>query len=272
LSRFSQLYIERGEPSSDSARLRNRLAAAFVYVINRSDALDVHHEIIGRIELQLGIRVPLQGPYPSIPRFFRDAETRDVLDAVTIIHECFHGGKLLRFWIDHVTKAFEEENVGYRLGGDGIVHPFVDSEFEANRAAALEGLTGESFGEAKQDFEAAFRHLRNGEGKQAIRMMFPAVEVAAKVLYPGAISRLMPNEIEKNVAPTLERKYAGNQPAISAGKLMLGAFKDWIAAAQLYRHGQEVSEPADPPQDFVVAFVSAGATFLRWLIELQSQE
>jgi hypothetical protein len=44
--------------------------------------------------------------------------------------------------------------------------------------------------------------------------------------------------------------------------------KDWITGAQPYRHGQEVEEPAEPPVELVVAFLSAGAVYLRWLIEL----
>jgi hypothetical protein len=112
------------------------------------------------------------------------------------------------------------------------------------------------------------RHLRNGEGKQAVRMMFPAVETAAKVLHPGALARLMPNEVDKYLLPRLEAKYAGNQPAMDAGRALLKAFKEWIIAAQPYRHGQEVTEPAEPPQDFVVAHMSSGAAFLRWMIDL----
>jgi hypothetical protein len=58
-----------------------------------------------------------------------------------------------------------------------------------NQASALEVLSDSRFGEARTDFEAAYRILRGGNGKEAIRMMFPAVEVAAKVLslarFPG---------------------------------------------------------------------------------------
>lgn len=99
-------------------------------------------------------------------------------------------------------------------------------------------------------------------------MMFPAVETAAKVLHPGALARLMPNEVDKYLLPRLEAKYAGNQPAMDAGRALLKAFKEWIIAAQPYRHGQEVTEPAEPPQDFVVAHMSSGAAFLRWMIDL----
>jgi hypothetical protein len=98
--------------------------------------------------------------------------------------------------------------------------------------------------------------------------MFPAMETAAKVLCPGAMARLMPNEVDRHFLPKLRQVYAGNQPAIDAGKQLLNGLKDWIIASQLCRHGQEVEEPADPPIEFVVAFLSGGAVYLRWLVEL----
>jgi len=99
-------------------------------------------------------------------------------------------------------------------------------------------------------------------------MMFPAVETAAKVLFPGAFARLMPNEVDRYLAPRLREKYGGNQPAIDAGLRLLASMKEWINAAQPYRHGQEQQEVAEPPFDFVIAHLSSGAAYLRWMIEL----
>jgi hypothetical protein len=103
-------------------------------------------------------------------------------------------------------------------------------------------------------------------------MMFPAVEVTAKVLFPGAFARLMPNEVDRHVVPRMQIRYTGNQPAIDASKQLLAGMKAWINAAQPYRHGQEQQEPAEPPIDFVIAHLSAGATYLRWMIELCSDQ
>jgi len=164
--------------------------------------------------------------------------------------------------------VFLEENMSYRLGDNDIVRPFVDEEFQRNRTAAFAALDDARFGEARDGFEDAFRHLRNGEGKQAIRMMFPAVETAFKVLFPGRFSALDVSGIDSALRPQLHAKCRGNQPAIDSGRQLLEAFKRWIIASQPYRHGQEVQEPAEPPQELVVAHLSAGATFLRWMIEL----
>jgi hypothetical protein len=209
-----------------------------------------------------------------LDQFFDQADIRDVLDAITVIFEVFsdmYQPHIPEKWISAVDRIFDEEHLAYRVDADGIVHPFVDAEFEINRASALAALGDPRFGEAHTDFEAAYRQLRDGNGKEALRMMFPAVEVAAKVLFPGAFARLMPNEVDRHIAPRMRARYAGNQPAIDAGNQLLGGMKSWINATQSYRHGQEQQEPAEPPMDFVIAHFSAGATYLRWMIELCSE-
>jgi hypothetical protein len=140
-----------------------------------------------------------------------------------------------------------------------------------NRASAIEALSEPRFGEARADFEAAYHHLRDGKGKEALRMMFPAVEVTTKVLFPGAFSRLMANEVERHIVPRMQSRYAGNKPALDAAGQLLAGLKSWINAAQPYRHGQEIEGASQPPTDFVIAHLSAGATYLRWMIELCSE-
>src|SRR5205814_2274112 len=111
----------------------------------------------------------------------------DFLDGITVIVETLAANGRRQFidrWLAFVGRVFQEENLSYRIDPKGSVHPLVDAEFEVNRNATLEALNETRFGEACGDFEAAFRHLRNGEGKAAIRSMFPSVESAAKVLFP----------------------------------------------------------------------------------------
>jgi hypothetical protein len=202
---------------------------------------------------------------------------RDVLDSVTEFAKVLATARQrVGFgdpapWLSGANRIFQEENLAYRVGADGIVHPFVDAEFEVNRASALEALSDPRFGEARKDFEAAHRHLRDGNGKESLRMMFPAVEVAAKILFPGKFAGLAANEVDRHIRPILDQRYAGNQPAIDAGRLLLGGMKSWINASHLYRHGPEQQEPAEPPMDFVIAHLSAGASYLRWIIELCSE-
>jgi hypothetical protein len=281
MSRYSQLYIERGKPELDSERFRRRIAAFIAHTFEGHAAWSSLKPVLVAIETVTGAKLPQQGlSGDRLAKFFETASTRDTLDAITITIRVLEtppgpdysaASRLQNAadWRKHVERVLQEENLAYRLGRDGIVHPFIDAEFEANRAAAVAGLEAKRLGEARHGFDEAFRHLRNGEGKQAMLMMFLAVETAAKVFFPGgALARLMPNELDKYLLPKLVAKYAGNQPATDAGRALLRAFKEWIIAAQPYRHGQEVQDLAEPPQDFVVAHLSAGATFLRWMIEL----
>ncbi len=221
------------------------------------------------LRLKLGIDIGEFGGH-SLAGLFLNAELRDVLDSITLLHSSGRpeGHVFGARWLAYVAEVFAEEHMAYRLDDRGGVHPFVDAEFQANQTAALEALTEHKFGEARTDFEAAFRHLRSGEGKSAIRSMFPAVEVTAKVLFPGVLSRLMPNDLDKLFKPKIQTRYAGNEPAIDAAVQLLGGFKQWIIASQSYRHGQEVQEPVEPPQDFLVAYLSTGAAYLRWIIEI----
>jgi hypothetical protein len=211
----------------------------------------------------------------NMEKFFFNSEVRDLLDSITVINQYVSehfGDSFSKNWLSRVNRIFTEEHLAYRAEEEeGIVRPFVDEEFQVNRATALNALANPKFGEARSDFEAAHRHLRDGNTKEALRMMFPAVEVAARVLFPGVFARLMPNEVDKHLKPAVERRYAGNKPAVDAGRLLLDGMKAWIAAAQLYRHGQQQQEPTDPPMDFVIAHLSAGATYLRWMIEVCSE-
>lgn len=268
MSRYSQLYTERGKATADSQRFRTRIAG---YML-RTLAAEQGYRSAGLLHQTLGIDVPAGAARTWLGDFFRQAELRDVLDAITVVRSAVLRGSRIDAseWRSFVVRAAKEENLAYRIDDDCVVHPYVDSEFEANRASALEALADPKFGEARNDFEAAFRHLRNGEGKQAIRMMFPAVETAVKVLFPGRVTRLEVTEVDRQLVPAMVTKYTGNQPAIDAGRRLLDGFKDWIIASHPYRHGQEIQEATDLPRDLVVAHLSAGATYLRWTIEIST--
>lgn len=270
-TRYSRLYIERGAREVDSLKARRRLSAW----CNRN-LQNWIWPIYSAIKEEIGYH--FEDDHGTIDNvitdFFCESELTDLLDAITIIKDCIidsgarAGDNAVRGWISFISRVLDEENLAYRIDDRAIIHPFVDQEFETNRSAALEVLNDARFGEARRDFEDAFRHLRNREGKAAIRSMFPAVETAAKVLFPGMMARLMPNEIDRYFIPKLRDVYIGNQPAIDAGIRLLHGMKDWINAAQPYRHGQEIEEPAEPPTNFVEAFLSQGASYLRWIVEL----
>ena len=268
LRRYSQLYIAKPKPTSDSRRFRVRLGAWIGE--QRSSAL-IAQGALAAMESELGLEISYRQQFTdTLSRALLTVELRDVLDTITYVFIWMkqQQGISEGAWLSFVGRVLAEENLAYSIDSRGIVHPFIDSEFDHNRASALRVLSEPRFAEARKDFEEAFRHLRNGEGKQAARMMFPAIEVTAKVLFPGKFSGFSNAEVDKFLLPKLQQKYAGNEPSLDAGKQLLGSFKSWINASQKYRHGQEVTVETDIPQDLLVAYLSAGASFLRWMVEL----
>ncbi len=81
------------------------------------------------------------------------------------------------------------------------------------------------------------------------------------------LARICQGALHKYPLPKLLEKYVGVAPAVQAGKQLLDSFKDWIIASQQYRGGQKVQKQQELPLDLLVAYLSAGADFLRWMIE-----
>jgi hypothetical protein len=268
VSRYSQLYIARPKPTSDSRRFRVRLGS---WISEKRIGPAIAQAALQAAVTELGLEYH---SYVKVTETFSklllDAEICDVLDLIIYIFLWLRQqpGAPERDWAGFVARAFVEQSLAYTIDDRGVVHPFIDAEFDHNRSSALLVLSDPRFAEARKDFEEAFRHLRNGEGKQAARMMFPAIEVAAKVLFPGKFSGFSNTEIDKFISAKMQAKYVDNAPALAAGKQLLASFKNWINASQLYRHGQEVFVETDIPPDLLVAYLSSGAAFLRWMIEL----
>src|SRR5262249_11632079 len=113
MSRYSQLYIERGARSSDSERARRRLRAVFNRLV---DAMHVRDRIgrdivefqgcnISSFSLSVGIDY-------DFDEFFSSAEIRDVLDAITTIFDVLvneYQPDIPKEWTFAVGTIFEEE-------------------------------------------------------------------------------------------------------------------------------------------------------------------
>jgi len=106
-----------------------------------------------------GCQIPTGFNGYNFERFFLTAEVRDVLDSITAV---FYVLTQVGFrnaadrWLTEVATILDEEHLHYRVDERGIVHRFVDTEFEVTRACALEALGDPRFNEARGDFEAAF--------------------------------------------------------------------------------------------------------------------
>lgn len=267
--RFSHVYVARGTPTRDSQRFRHRLGAFY-----HEHLRDYRNSFANSISRELGVSVPLVGINWSIDKFFREAGLRDVLDAITLIWR-----ELMRMrqqqlsgrWLEFVERTLEEENLGYRVDASAGVHYFVDEEFEQNRVATIERLASSRYAAVLSEFESAHQKLDEhpSDTKGAVRAAFEAVEILSKLMVgENRMRRLTAHEINNHLRPIVEDAYEEEAVALTAANKFLDGLIDWVSSIHEYRHGQEVQEPAPPPPGLAVAMVSSGATYLRWLAEL----
>ena len=173
-------------------------------------------------------------------------------------------------WRDGVKRIFEEENVHYTVDDRGGVHFAFDVEFETNRAATVASLNGGRYVAALSAFEGGMAALSQAppDGKSAIRQVFGAAEILFRLIFASA-PRLTAQEAQR-LEPVLQQIYASDKTALGASVKLLNSFKDWINAAHFYRHEAGHEEPVQPPLSVTVQMVSLGASFTRWLAELDA--
>lgn len=270
--RFSKLYIERGSPTLDSKRLRTRLHGYFTTLMPAAEALRLARLI--QNEVGVIISQDLHGNF-RWRSFFEEADVRDLLDSITLIWMVLrasdHSISTHEKWVQAVRHVMQEENAGYRVDDEGGVHYDVDQEFERNRAATVAALQAARYGAALAAFEDAHRALDRDppDGKTAIRETFDAIETVFKLMFN--VSRLSGSEVGRYLKPFVQKIYEGNEPAINAANQFLEGFAKWTNAAHQYRHAQNVEEPTPPPVGLAIAMMSTGASYLRWLAELDQQ-
>lgn len=105
-----------------------------------------------------------------------------------------------------------------------------------------------------------------------VRFIFLANEEVFKLMF--SVDRLVASTARNHLKP---EAHAGTQSAKIASQEMANGFVKWVIAAQQYRHapGEEhdgEENPAAPPQDLAIVIMSAGASYLRWLLALAASE
>jgi hypothetical protein len=263
--RFSQLYLERGTPARDSARFRHRLSAFF------SDQLSREFNYPCRVayERETGVAVPWLGNSWHFNLVFKQAELRDVLDAITITHQVLVKGSQRRLaaeWLNFVKRAMLEENVGYQLDDQCIVHFHIDEEFERVRATTLAVLDYPEFGAVKAAFEDAYRHLDSEakDTKASARSMFEALEILSKLMVPTA-NRLVKNLCVQKLREVCLSVSGGDITEQQVLSEMFTSLGHWVEANHDYRHGQRAHERVAPSEETAVFILSTGSAFLRQL-------
>lgn len=276
---FSQVYLERGTATKElSERFRNRIAAYATKKFGRQ-----RRELCSIFETEIGCAVPQLANFgPHLKGFFIQAELRDALDAITYIFQYYAqqgksdtdglSNRIATDWLAFVARVFREENLAFRVDEEGGVRYVPDEEFERNRAAALTCLTGERHATVLAEFEAAYADLNEEPPKTnaAIRSIFLALENLTKLMGGSGTTRLDAKAVDHCLKPIVESNYETNKPALNATRLMLESLKEWVNAAQQYRHAQGTEEPAPAPLEFAVTMLSSGTSFLRWLAQIDT--
>ena len=258
--RFSHVYLDRGEPTADSDRMRIRLRS----LVGSFDSLRQS----GVIQSELGL------DFLTWSDFFKKAETRDLLCLVTVgyrflARQSYVGDTQSRNWLRGVQKIFAEENVHYCVDAKGGVHFRFDEEFARISAAAISTLEKQRYANSLDAFNRSLAALAEGppDGKGAIRAAFTAAEGLFCLMSPD-VTRLAAGEGSR-LRPLIERAYEGDRRAQETSDKMLQSFRGWIDAAHGYRHEEGKPDTvAQPPLTLAVYLVSTGAAHLRWLAEL----
>jgi hypothetical protein len=227
-ARFSRVYLDRGEPTPDSKRMRRRLAG----LVDEFPELRSLSPVVAR---ELGIDVPWgpRGPNPNWAKFLEQCDLRDVLDFVTVAFRHLEGigvvydtdtpsqaqwresrrAENARRWVQEVRRILAEENVHYIVDDRGGVHFHYDEEFARNRAAAVAALQSNRYVNALHAFEGGMAALAKAppDGKGGIRGVFSAAESIFKLILPKP-PRLGRAELD-GLIPLIQSIYAQEDSA-----------------------------------------------------------
>lgn len=289
---FARLYLERSAPAQDNPLFRNRLEAYL-----RANHYGDHAKLTTYLKQEGGLIVPssyLQnvGFYYNFPEFFEKTQIEHVLSAITFIWRFLRteypewkpAGKGLTLaamsegalnypqanaWHAFVERVFREENMAYSVDEKCGVHYFVDEEFERNRVSALKCVELPRYSGVRAAFQAAHGKLERipPDTKGSIRDIFEAAETLTKLVSGGG-KALDAGFVRAELEPRVQKLYTKDAVAQRSSAKSAQSFADWIDAVHPYRHGHGAEAPIAPPLELTVLLVSQGASFIRWLVDL----
>jgi|SRR3569623_141646 len=259
--RFSQVYLAKGQPISDSPRFRLRFAA----LISEFGHLTAQHALEKQAEIKLGVR----SPYSSAGTWrdhLQKWALHDVLDLITVAHRMLPDTGFREQWISEFNEIFADLSLAYRVDEKGGVHPYPDEEFVRNRNASIAALQSAKYDNVRNEFETGSSNIGT-DNKTAIRRVFAATEGLFRQLFPRS-PRLTASECEQ-LLPKLQALYKNDPAAQGAAAKTVASFRDWVDACHFYRHEQGQEQIAEPPLSLTVHLVSMGASFIRLLTEIE---
>ena len=265
---FSHIYEDRGLPGLDGDLFRGRLAGFL------DDFQVSNREKLARyLKRETGLSVPkkrYKNDY-DFEKFLAEISIHHVCNSITLIWRFF--GEHFRTdldqqWSEFVSRVLREENIGYELDAECGVHYLVDQEFERNRATTLRGLDQPRLANVRDAFEQAHHYLDTDplDTKAAVRSMFESLEILTKLMVDtNNLNRWV---IENKLKPLAQDGHVNDPTATETIGKVFNGFADWVDGLHNYRHGQGQEDPVAPPIELATYFVSSGAAFLRWLLEI----
>lgn len=269
---YSELYLARKEPASDSPTFRARVG----YYIDSAIDSDLKYKIAQAFKFRKGVSIDFAGAYHGgydFETFLRRSDLRDALDLITIVARSLNNSIGKKYFLDFVGKVFEQEHLQYKLDAKGGVHPLIDQEFQHNKDATLLALNGNPLRAARHEYLSCFDKLTavDPDYKAAIRALFECAEIIVKDKL--GTQNLGKYVLEKVLKPKLDLLYSGDDISAKVSTQQIAHAVGWTEACHYYRHGQPATAPIQPPAEIAINLISSGTSIIRWLIHvLQKME
>ena len=273
---FSRTYLSIETPFSDSIRARFRMASYLNEYYSRE-----HYEIGKFIEQELGIKCLKRGTASSFIEWqtlLKELDIIDFLDVITAAirfkpqrKESKDRTIVVHNLLEFTKRVFAEQNLAYRIDDGGGVHPSIDIAFSVLSSGLLRSLTSNGLEAAREHITQAERSLLKGsfDGRQAIRSTFDAAENLLKTLFPD-LTQLNTINITSKLGPYLLSSTKESRIERLASEKLVKSFLDWVEAAHFYRHAAGGAEIEQPSENFTIAIVSQGLSFVRWIADVYS--
>jgi hypothetical protein len=272
--RFSQVYLDPGQPVYESRRLQHRAASFF-----ENQFSDEARVVLARLEFEIGLSIPGTGySEDRIKDFLQTCSTEIFLDAVTVIKWALSDmDRQTRWvkrrgvqWVTFLKRAFTEQNSKFEVDDEGGCHPRIDSEFTVQKVATLKELGKPRYAVVREHFDqvhAALDELPPATNR-AIREAYLANEEALKLLCPKSTFEL--KSLPASLGPIIQQLYGG--PELNALRLMIVSAGNYAVASHQYRHAQGMPDQPPASMESAALMISTGTSVLRWLLALDQAQ
>lgn len=263
---FIYNYMRMDSPISDSERARRRIDGTFFRIIGS----DGHERLSSFLYIELGIifDITYHKRRERLFEFWTKSKIEVILSSITIVYKIFPNSS--QFWLQEISRIFEEEQMSYKLDNECGVHYLIDENFEAEKHSCLAGLSAPEFIASKHALEDGLRNLtvQRQSGKGLIRGVFEALESAfLVVINEPSKDRISSDLIDRKLKPIIVNRYFNWQDSDEIVNRVLETLKSWVKAVHYYRHGTPLEQIHEPPINLAISLASQGMAHIRFIIE-----